>query len=221
MVAAGSIICAAGAAASPSVVSLQCEVVKSPACVEAKACRSADGDVGQSYSFDLAAMTYQAPHDRGAITELQTKKGFMTFQLGDGSFYVHKDVGEGDPFTSYLYGSPHEMRKLQCTARYDPMVTEADAEERRRLAGHYYLSGVMETASELLLRPDGRFAWIMSYGAVDQEVQGKWRVDGGAVLLEAQPGSGASPAFRQLRLRIDHGSLLLNGAVRGRYDRHP
>ena len=79
----------------------------------------------------------------------------------------------------------------------------------------------METGSELVLRLDGSFAWFMSYGAADQAAEGRWRVDGDAVLLEAGPSAGAEPAFRQLRLRIDHGALLLTGADKGRYERHP
>ncbi|WP_139198144.1 hypothetical protein [Sphingomonas gellani] len=196
-------------------------MVEARACGEGKICQSAKGDVGQSYSFDLAAMTYRAPTDQGAITDVRTDDKFMTFELGGGRLYVHKDVGEGDAFTSYLYLSPQDMRKLQCTASYDLTVTEAEASARRGLAGHYYLSGVMETGSELLLRPDGSFAWLMSYGAVDQEAQGKWRIDGDAVLLDARSGGDGQKAFRQLRLRLDHGALLLNGAVRGRYERHP
>ncbi|RYY17184.1 MAG: hypothetical protein EON55_02745 [Alphaproteobacteria bacterium] len=217
----GILACGEASAASPSLIGLNCEVVELSACGEGKTCQSGVGDAGQGYSFDLAAMTYRAPQDQGAITEMRTTGKFMTFELGGGRLYTHKDVGEGNPFTSYLYLSPHDMRKLKCTARYDPEVTEAEAGARRGLAGHYYLSGVMETGSELLLRPDGSFAWFMSYGAVDQEAQGRWRVDGDAVLLDARSSADGRQAFRQLRLRLDHGALLLNGAVRGRYERHP
>jgi hypothetical protein len=37
------------------------------------------------------------------------------------------------------------------------------------------------------------------------------------VLLDAASSPGAEPPFRQLRLRIEHGALLLNGAREGRY----
>lgn len=63
------------------------------------------------------------------------------------------------------------------------------------VAGHYYLEGVMETASELLLRPDGRFAFILSYGAVDQSSEGRWRIERGGVLLTTD-GSAHAPAVR-------------------------
>lgn len=81
----------------------------------------------------------------------------------------------------------------------------------------------METGSELLLRPDQSFVWFMSSGAADQAAEGKWRADGDAVLLEAGigPDAGSEPAFRPLRLRTDHGALLLNGTDKGRYERHP
>ena len=61
--------------------------------------------------------------------------------------------------------------------------------------GHYYLSGVMETGSELLLRPDGTFAWYMSYGAVDQSAEGTWLRDGDAVVLTASQPDRSAPLF--------------------------
>ncbi|TGV77628.1 hypothetical protein EN788_67460, partial [Mesorhizobium sp. M2D.F.Ca.ET.145.01.1.1] len=33
------------------------------------------------------------------------------------------------------------------------------------LAGHYYLRGVMEVGSELLLKKDGSFEFMLAYGA--------------------------------------------------------
>lgn len=61
------------------------------------------------------------------------------------------------------------------------------------LAGHYYLSGVMETGSELLLKRDGRFDWYISYGAVDQLAQGRWGRNGQAVTLVADVPSADTP----------------------------
>ncbi|MFM2371666.1 MAG: hypothetical protein RIS85_1388, partial [Pseudomonadota bacterium] len=64
------------------------------------------------------------------------------------------------------------------------------------LEGHYYLSGVMETGSELLLKTDGRFEWFISYGAVDQFAQGRWFRDGDTVTLIADVPSATAPLFR-------------------------
>lgn len=58
------------------------------------------------------------------------------------------------------------------------------------LAGHYYLKGEMEVGSELLLLPDGRFRWMMSYGAVDQQAQGRWIAHDGRVELDPEAGDG-------------------------------
>jgi hypothetical protein len=73
------------------------------------------------------------------------------------------------------------------------------------LAGHYYLEGVREVGSELLLRPDGRFEWTMSYGAVDQYAQGRWQQQGQQLVLTAARPTEA-PVYRlfkedELRLR--------------------
>ena len=66
------------------------------------------------------------------------------------------------------------------------------------LVGHYYLMGVMETGSELVLRPDGMFAWSLSYGAVDQDAQGAWHVEHDEVVLVTSVPSVRRPLFAYL-----------------------
>jgi hypothetical protein len=61
--------------------------------------------------------------------------------------------------------------------------------------GHYYLSGVMETGSELLLREDGTFEWFMSYGAVDQIAKGTWAHEEDAIVLRTASPSTDKPLF--------------------------
>ena len=63
------------------------------------------------------------------------------------------------------------------------------------LPGHYYLQGVMETGSELLLKKDGTFEWMLSYGNTDQQASGEWRASGDVVTLVAGNG-GKEPQFR-------------------------
>ncbi|CAN2534927.1 hypothetical+protein [Methylocapsa aurea] len=67
--------------------------------------------------------------------------------------------------------SAHAARAAECETA-DPS-----------LAGHYYLSGVMETGSELLLRPDGRFDYMLAYGALDELASGCWSRKGDMVTL--------------------------------------
>lgn len=86
------------------------------------------------------------------------------------------------------------------------------------LAGHYYLDGVMETGSELLLQPDGHFQWYLSYGAADEEAASIWSSDGRLVTLTPNP-----PApFQKLMLEITpDGGLHLPGDGHGVYRRSP
>lgn len=63
------------------------------------------------------------------------------------------------------------------------------------LAGHYWLKNVREVGGELLLRPDASFEWSLTYGAIDQFAQGKWRLENGKVVLQAATPQG-SPRFR-------------------------
>lgn len=65
------------------------------------------------------------------------------------------------------------------------------------VAGHYVLTGVMEVGSELWLKPDGSFEWMLAYGAADYWAKGTWHRDGNAVVLESS-GKDEAP-FRLLR----------------------
>jgi hypothetical protein len=65
------------------------------------------------------------------------------------------------------------------------------------LAGHYVLRGVMEMGSELMLKPDGQFEFMLAYGAADYWAKGTWRHDGNAVIL--QSSGKEEPPFRLLR----------------------
>jgi hypothetical protein len=62
-------------------------------------------------------------------------------------------------------------------------------------AGHYVLEGVRETGSELLLKPDGTFEFMLAYGAMDLGAQGSWRQEGDSVILNAKVSG--EPLFRQ------------------------
>lgn len=60
-------------------------------------------------------------------------------------------------------------------------------------AGHYVLEGVMETGSELLLRPDGKFQYYLVYGALDMLAEGDWREDKGHVRLLTRKAQTNAP----------------------------
>src|SRR5215471_17528571 len=64
-------------------------------------------------------------------------------------------------------------------------------------AGHYVLQGVMEVGSELLLKPDGSFEYMLAYGAADYYAKGTWKRDGNSVILHST-GKQGEP-FRLLR----------------------
>jgi hypothetical protein len=66
------------------------------------------------------------------------------------------------------------------------------------VAGHYYLQHFREVGSELLLRPDGNFDFMLAYGAADYWAKGTWRAENGYVLLNSAPGE-EKPPFRLLR----------------------
>ena len=54
-------------------------------------------------------------------------------------------------------------------------------------AGHYYLNGVMELGSELLLQADGTFKWYLAYGALNQVAEGTWWQNKECIGLKVDP----------------------------------
>ncbi len=65
------------------------------------------------------------------------------------------------------------------------------------VAGHYVLRGVREVGSELLLKPDGSFEYMLAYGAADYEAKGTWKRDHDFVVLNTT--GKEAPPFRLLR----------------------
>ena len=65
------------------------------------------------------------------------------------------------------------------------------------VAGHYVLEDAHEMGSELVLKPDGQFEYMLAYGAADFTAVGKWRVVGDTVVLDSRIPS--APAFKLLR----------------------
>lgn len=53
------------------------------------------------------------------------------------------------------------------------------------LAGSYVLHGQMEMGSELTLKPDGKFEFMLAYGAADYWAKGTWKRDGNTVVLHS------------------------------------
>ena len=58
------------------------------------------------------------------------------------------------------------------------------------IAGEYSLTGVMETASGIVLNKDSTFQFYFSYGALDREGSGKWSVTGDHIILDSKPYPG-------------------------------
>ncbi|MDF8333674.1 hypothetical protein [Novosphingobium cyanobacteriorum] len=63
------------------------------------------------------------------------------------------------------------------------------------IAGTYRLEGMPDAAGELQLRADGRFAYILAYGALDERAEGSWLRRDRQVDLTTQP-KPVAPVFR-------------------------
>jgi hypothetical protein len=96
-----------------------------------------------------------------------------------------------------------------------PWISAAKADDcapaDATLAGHYYLHGVMEVGSELLLLPNGRFDYMLAYGALDELASGCWSREGGSVTLVAskfETSMEDEGKFDRLELKILPGGKL-------------
>jgi hypothetical protein len=67
-----------------------------------------------------------------------------------------------------------------------PICTGPASAQSGSLAG-VYDGGQMEMAAGLELKPDGRFNYALSYGALDEQAAGRWTVSGDRVLLSSNP----------------------------------
>jgi len=65
-------------------------------------------------------------------------------------------------------------------------VVPAAAQDRAVIAGGYR-SDQMEVGAALLLAPDGRFRYVLDYGAVSETAEGRWTVENGTVRLVSEP----------------------------------
>jgi hypothetical protein len=53
--------------------------------------------------------------------------------------------------------------------------------------GRYRLTGEQDVASELVIRPDGRFSYALIAGALDERAEGRWRREGDSIFLTTEP----------------------------------
>ena len=93
------------------------------------------------------------------------------------------------------------------------------------VAGHYVLQGVMEVGSELVLKSDGNFEFMLAYGAADYWAKGTWRQDDKNIILHST--GKEEPPFRLLRSeagkpgRIRVWVVGKNGKGVGKHSREP
>lgn len=89
--------------------------------------------------------------------------------------------------------------KIQLTLLFllASLIAVAQSPTPSTAAGHYVLRGVMEVGSELMLKPDGTFEFMLAYGAADYWAKGTWKQDGNDIVLTST-GKEEAP-FRLLR----------------------
>jgi len=77
------------------------------------------------------------------------------------------------------------LSKLVLTSAclFGSMAATANAADTTDPTGHYYLSGMTEVGSELVLKKSGEFDWMLAYGATDMMAHGTWKRDGKRIVL--------------------------------------
>ncbi len=74
-------------------------------------------------------------------------------------------------------------------------------------AGHYRLSDGPDVASELLIKPDGHFAYFLSAGALDEHAEGHWTLSGSEMHLYTDPKPVPAVFSENLSSRTDQAIL--------------
>lgn len=72
-------------------------------------------------------------------------------------------------------------------------VLNLQAADQPSFVGRYYLQGVREVGSELVLRADGTYAWMLAYGNQDHSSEGRWMRQGNTIVLSAAVPSATGP----------------------------
>lgn len=111
----------------------------------------------------------------------------------------YREDGDGHILDVSAVGETLTGKSCHLMDAVDQMLADKPAPDGKpdaALVGQYYLSGVMETGSELRLKADGRFDWYISYGAVDEVATGRWGRKGKTVTLLADLPSAGTPIFR-------------------------
>lgn len=72
-----------------------------------------------------------------------------------------------------------------------------------------YDGGQMELAAALELRPDGRFRYGLSYGALDERAEGRWSERDAKVILTSDTHDPADLSFSGEPLDIEGSDLIL------------
>ncbi len=72
------------------------------------------------------------------------------------------------------------------------------------MASVYELRGVMEVGSAIQLHRDGRFQYMMTYGAADEIAEGCWSKSGSTVTLKVSKfrKNHGGPGFKTLKLKV-------------------
>lgn len=92
------------------------------------------------------------------------------------------------------------------------------------MAGLYTLRGVMEMGSQIMLKPDGGFQYMLAYGAVDEVAEGCWARINDVVILtpsRMEISRGGTKFSRLVLPVVDGGKLARRFGERmvGMYER--
>lgn len=178
-----------------------------------------------------AAVPFRIPSAGRPLT-VQVDSVTRATDAGRAVWLVHANPGDRSRLTYTIDSATRDLIRFSVrdengaavseviNRRYRPRVTSAastmptappSSADAARVGGHYYLEGVHEVGSELLLRPDGTFEWMLAYGALDEGSRGRWRMIDGAVVLQST-GSRTAPGVRWFdgeRLTVEPGKVLL------------
>ncbi|MEO6168012.1 MAG: hypothetical protein ABIO46_02950 [Chitinophagales bacterium] len=78
----------------------------------------------------------------------------------------------------------------------------------KQIAGEYYLEGVMEVGSGFLLSEDHTFEFFFSYGALDRQGEGTWKMEDNKVALNSAPWPGSDFKLEKQQHRKQKGIVV-------------
>lgn len=126
------------------------------------------------------------------LRDLKAQGQPLTDEEGDSLLRKAKAAGRQDLISVLVNLGLTSAAEPASKAVPERMPSAADKALEKKLIGHYYLENQREVGSEIVLRANGHFDYMLAYGANDEQASGQWMVRDELLVFKTTPTKTAS-----------------------------